>query len=294
MLKSAKYKNKKKGFTLIEIVVALGILVMIGGLTLTSLSAIPKTRMKQTAQTIKTEFESTRNLAKTHGGNAMLSISDTDEGILITRTSTETKGDGTLKTVIDKESVIEDKELILMFKRTGDDNEYVLGKDDSDGDGIVDSKLSIEFSQTNGSIIGPDMLDYIILSNGSKDYKLVIKQVSGMIYYDYEINDGDILENTVNTNAIVVDLPMFVDENGILTDGGLTDSHDPIVIKYSGKSEQPEFSYDARYIKISGVYRAIEEGTYTVTFILKNPHTTTWNDENATTEPKTLVWYIEE
>ena len=51
----------KKGFTLIEIVVALGLLVMLGGFAITSLSVIPQARMRESAQTIKTEFEIARN-----------------------------------------------------------------------------------------------------------------------------------------------------------------------------------------------------------------------------------------
>ncbi len=45
-----------------------------------------------------------------------------------------------------------------------------------------------------------------------------------------------------------------------------------------------------RNIKIGGVYRAIEKGTYTISFSLKDPYSTTWED--GTIEDKTLIWKI--
>ena len=38
-------KNRNKGFTLIEVVVAIGLIAILSGLVLTSLSAIPQARI---------------------------------------------------------------------------------------------------------------------------------------------------------------------------------------------------------------------------------------------------------
>jgi type II secretory pathway pseudopilin PulG len=264
-------KNRTKGFTLIEIVIALGILIIISGLVITTITSIHQARMRHVAQIIKSEFELTRNFAKTHGGNIDFMLKKTAEGILVVRTG---------ETVITEETLLEDKNLSVFYKETGNDKEYQLGVKDAND--VVDGTIVMTFSQTQGAIIGPNMIDYIVVSNGSKNYKLIIKQDAGMMYYDYELESANMNENVVDNKIIYVTQPSFV-RNGALVN--------TVAIQYTGSSVQPELSYDARYIKIGGVYRAIEpKDEYVITFTLKDPYTTKWDD--GTVGPKTLVWAI--
>jgi hypothetical protein len=221
--------------------------------------------MRDYAQTIKSEFELTRNFAKTHCGDAMFEIKKTADSLVITRSG---------KNITSEIHNINDEDLVLFYQRTGDDYENELE---------TDATLNMTFSQTQGAIIGPDMLDYIIISNGSKNYKLIIKQNTGMMYYDYEIDDNEFEGNVVNNKRIDVDLPKAI-KKGVLSD--------TVTLEYTGKSIQPELKYDARYIKIGGVYRAIAPGEYEIIFTLKDPYTTKWSD--GTTEPKRLKWYIDD
>lgn len=265
-----RLKRNNNGFTLIEVVVALALLILMGGFAISSISSVSQARMRESAQMLKSEFEVTRNLAKTHGGQAVISIKKVQDGLLITRTGQNLTTD---------EIVINDKEIALFYKLTGDDEEYHLGTHDSSE--VTNSELIITFAQTNGEIIGPHMLDYIILSNGNKNYKLLIQQKSGMMYYDYEVDVNTWDGNEENAETAVITIPCFI-INGIFCD--------TTTIDWTGSSVQPELSYDARNIKIGGVYRAVDPGTYTITFTLKDPYSTVWADN--TTEPKTLVWEI--
>jgi prepilin-type N-terminal cleavage/methylation domain-containing protein len=265
-----KLKRNNHGFTLIEVVVALALLVLMGGFAISSLASISQARMRESAQTLKSEFEVTRNLAKTHGGQAVICIQKVQDGLLIIRTGQNLTTD---------ETSINDKEIALFYKLTGDDEEYQLGINDSSE--VTESTLMVTFAQTNGEIIGPHMIDYIILSNGNKNYKMIVQQKSGMMYYDYEIDEDTWEGNEEHTETAVVAIPRFI-INGTLCE--------TITIDATGSSVQPELSYDARNIKIGGVYRAVNSGTYTIIFTLKDPYSTIWADN--TIEPKTLVWEI--
>ena len=53
---------------------------------------------------------------------------------------------------------------------------------------------------------------------------------------------------------------------------------------------QPTLNYDARYIKIGGVYRAKEVGEYQITFSLKDPYSMQW--ETGGVEDIVLTWVI--
>lgn len=269
--------KNKKGFTLIEIVIAFGILVLVGSLTLVSLSAIPQARMRNFAQTIKSEFELTRNFAKTHGGDAVFSIQKNEVGLHIKRTMGENLSTGTVAV---EEEELKDRKIALFYKMTDDNKIYELGKDDADS--VSDSTLKMTFSQTHGSIIGPHMLDYIIISNGSNNFKLMIKQSTGMMYYDYEVDENEKEGNIVNNDTTIVQLPYFIASNGELVE--------TIEIPFNGQAIQPEINYDSRYIKIGGVYRHVEPGKFTITFTLKDPYSTMWEDRS--TAQKTLTWKI--
>lgn len=263
-------KNKNKGFTLIEIVVALGIIVVLSGLTITTLSSIPQARMREYAQTLKSEFELTRNFAKTHGGDAEFSLIKTDEGVLVKRTG---------ENLTTEESLLKDGNFALFYKLTGDDTEYELGTIDADD--VTDATLTMTFSQTKGALIGPHMVDYIIISNGSANYKFMLKHATGMIYYDYELEENELKDNVVNNETLSINIPTFIDHGMFV---------ETMEVEFAGTSVQPEINYDSRYIRISGVYRAIEPGTYKITFSLKDPYSTTWSD--GTVEDKYLYWSI--
>jgi prepilin-type N-terminal cleavage/methylation domain-containing protein len=259
-------KNRTKGFTLIEIVVALGILVLMGAFTIGTISAISHAKMKEHAQVIKSEFELTRNFAKTHGGDAVFSITKVDEGLLIERTG---------ENLTTEEQLLKDRNLELFYQKTDDSTRYQLGQDDAQ------TTLQMTFSQTHGAIVGPDMLDYILISNGSRDFMLIIEQKSGMIYYDYEIQEDNL--NKPKESGDPIRLPKFRDKDGLLKDR--------VSVEYTGKSIQPELVYDSRYVKISGVYRAVDGGPHTIVFTLKDPYSTKWED-NSTREIH-LIWDIE-
>jgi prepilin-type N-terminal cleavage/methylation domain-containing protein len=265
-----KRNNSTKGFTLIEVVVALGILVMLSGFVLVSISAIPQARMREYAETMKSEFELTRNFAKTHGGNATFIIKKVDEGLEISRVG---------KNLTTETQLFEDHNLALFYKESGDETEYELNV--SDADDVEEATLRMTFSQTNGEIIGPHLLDYIIISNGSKNFKFFIKQSSGMIYYDYELDEEQWVGNVISDEIAAIKLPKFV-ENGTFKDS--------VQISWTGTSMQPELSYDARNVRISGEYRAIETGQYTITFSLKDPYSTCWAD--GTKADIVLTWEI--
>lgn len=260
-------KNNKKGFTLMEIVVAIGVMILFGGFAITTIAVIPQARMRSYAQTIKTEFELTRDFAKTHGGDATLTITKTKDGFVVERSGSN----------LTKEThTIEDGDVAIFYQKTGEVKDVELAEDDS---------LEMTFSQTHGSIIGPDLLDYLTISNGNKNYKFIIRHSTGVIYYDYEIDESDLEGNYVDNSSIkTVDLPQFIDRRGAFT-------NDKITLRYSGKSLQPDIKYDARNVKIGGVYRATAGGPFEITFTLKDPYNTRWSD--GTVEVKKLTWNIE-
>jgi hypothetical protein len=152
----------------------------------------------------------------------------------------------------------------------------------------IGESLTMTFAQTTGAIIGPDLLDYIIISNGNKDYKLYIEQSTGMMYYSYEIDSTDMVGNTEKDETIMaIPLPKF-------NQGG--EKVDTVIVKCkSGVSVQPDLWYDARYVKISGSYRATDPGEYIIKFSLKDPYSTRWDtDEANDTSVKELRWTVEE
>lgn len=269
-------RTKNKGFTLIELVVAIGLIAVLGAFTIVSLSAVPQTRMREAAQTIKSEFELTRNYAKTHGGDAVITLKKVDEGLEVTRS-----GDN----MTTESTIINDRNFALFYKLVGedeDDPDHELGKEEN-SDIVKNGTLEMTFAQTSGSMIGPHFVDYIIISNGSKNYKFILQHESGMIYYDYELDD-DMYSQNETKGTTTVNTPCFI------VNGALTTDIVSIKKNQDGNSVQPEISYDSTRIKLRGVYRAIDVGTYEITFELKDPYSTTWTDK--TTDPITLVWKI--
>lgn len=275
-------KNRNKGFTLMEVVVAIGLIAILSGLVLTSLSAIPQAKIKSTANIIKSEFVLSRDFAKTHGAEAEFSIKKTDDGIEIIRTGKNLK---TETTTIDDGTDI-------FYKLTAEDDVFQLGKDTVHArNGLqaikITDTLTMTFSQTNGAIIGPHMLDYIIVTNGNKSYKLLFVQKTGDIYFDYDVDMNTFQGNKVDDNTKVVKMPTFM-INGI--------NYQTVELKHTGETLQPEIIYDPTYIRISGVYRAIDRGEYQVSFFLKDPYKTEWEihvPENAEgKEEYILTWTI--
>ena len=282
--------NKTKGFTLIEVVVALGIIVMLSGFVVTSLAAIPQAKVRGYAETIKSEFELTRNFAKTHGGSASFSIEKVDNGINIVRTLSVSIDGPTVE-----ESLLKDVDLVLSYKINGENDERELGVDAT--------MITVDFSQTDGAVIGARqtngvnvekcVLDSITITNGGNIYTLIIEHDSGMMYYDYEIDSGETDETTAPTTGAdpsTVPFPCFIASDGESFYGVAT------VKKGQNASVQPQISYDAKRVRISGEYRARDVSGpneyYVITFTLKNPYEDTWED--GSTEPRTLKWQIVE
>lgn len=277
------FKNRNKGFTLIEVVVAIGLIAILSGLVLTSLSAIPQAKIKSTANIIKSEFTLSRDFARTHGAEAEFSIKKTEDGLEIIRSGKNIK---TETTTIDDDTEI-------FYKLTTENDVFQLGKDVvHTRNGVVAVKitdtLTMSFSQTNGEILGPCLLDYIIISNGNKSYKLLFVQKTGDIYFDYDVNLDTLDKNVVDDNVTTVKMPTFM-INGLPVQ--------TVTMKRTGETLQPEIIYDPTYIRISGVYRAIEKGEYQISFFLKDPYKTQWEayvPENAKgQEEYILTWTIE-
>lgn len=265
-------KLNKKGFTLIEVVVALGLLVMLGGFAITSLSVIPQARMRESAQLIKTEFELARNFGKTHGGDSIFMIQKVEDGVKLMRTAENGRTE---------EVLLDDKQLEIFYRGVDDDEEFQLGWNDAPN--VHNSTIEMRFSQTTGEVLGPNKLVYMILSNGSKNFKFVFQNSTGMMYYDYEVEEEWIVGEEEVDNLIAVEQPMFIYRG---------DLYETVTVKHTGKSVQPEIKYDARYIKISGEYRAIDPGKYYITFKLKDPFNTYWAGTGGSSTEIVMEWII--
>lgn len=285
----------KKGFTLIELVVVIGIIVLFCGFSIVTISTIPQIRMKKFAEEIKSNFELARDFSKTHGGTISLYIKKTDDGLEMVRDVRETnkRDDYQIKAETVK---ISDNKIELFYFETGkpeDEEPKRLG----DGG---KNELEFQFSQTDGSIIGPDFLDYVIISNGNKTYKLIIMQRTGQVYFDYEMQDNYVEKNDgASDTKVVVDLPVFNDKQNASV--GVINAVYMMERKDGLSTLQPPIKYDSRYVKISGVYRATDANPhepYIIYFDLKDPNGTEWNtsptaqDPDAKTSTKILKWNI--
>ena len=282
-------KNKKAGFTLVEILIAVAILVMMATVSITTVTMINQARVKKAATAVVSYFNLTKDFAKTHGGNATFELERTKEGLTISRKSYK-MDKGERKEIVDETESINDRTIKVFYKMTGDSKEYelntieVAGGTEDPANGVI----QMTFYQTTGEIIGPHKLDYIIISNSSKTYKLLIKQATGQIYYDYEVDEDKL--NVSNDEIKRVPLPTFIFE-GVNTADEIT-----LHLKESSGSKtgfetiQPDLNYDSHNVKIGGVYRAAAPGEYTITFTLKDPYSTTWDDDGYTTTEKTLTW----
>lgn len=285
----------KKGFTLIELVVVIGIIVLFCGFSIVTISTIPQVRMKKFAEDIKSNFELARDFSKTHGGTISLYIKKTDDGLEMVRDVRETnkRDDYQIKAETVK---ISDNKVELFYYPTdsaADSDPIRLGENEK-------KELEFQFSQTDGSIIGPDFLDYIIISNGNKTYKLIIMQRTGQVYFDYEMKNDYTEKNEGATDTkVTIELPEFNDKHnasvGVINGVYMMEKKDGM------STLQPPIKYDSRYIKISGVYRATEANPhepYIIYFDLKDPNSTQWDasptaqDPEAATSTKILKWNI--
>lgn len=283
----AMLKNKNKGFSLVEIIVAIGIIAMMAGLTIATVGAIGQTRMKSSMEKMKSMIESTRAYAKTHGGNTYVSIIKTNAGVQIIEVSTaERLDDGTRNDKVISSENIDDKTLVLYYKLTGDTTEYQLGARDAIN--VADGILQFTFTEKTGSFNGPHYIDYIRLKNSQKEYKMYFEHQTGMVYLDYESGAKEIIERiengeqTLNTSSIPVELPRFVYKG--------QKTKEIVKIKYTGETVQPELAYNSKYAKMSGVYRAKEIGTYNIVFSLKDVFNSQWED--GTISDYMLTWEI--
>lgn len=279
----------KKGFTLIELVVVIGIIVLFCGFSIITIATIPQTRMKKFAEEIKYNFELARDFSKTHGGTISLYIKKTNDGLELVRDVRESNKHSDYQ--IKSETIkISDSKIELFYTETnGDGNSVRLGSEDK-------NQLEFQFSQTDGTLIGPDFVDYMTISNGNKTYKLVVVQRTGQLYFDYEIDDQYFEQNAgANDTIIEVELPCFIDKQQKTYTSFWMDSDS------EKTTYQPPIRYDSRYVKISGVYRATgpkSNGMYVIYFDLKDPNGCKWKLDGAPTDAsdytstKTLQWNI--
>lgn len=276
-------KNKNKGFTLVEMLVAVAILLAIATLSISTMNAIGTSRMRANAAVIKSTMELASDYAKTHGGNTYVSLIKNYNGLQIVETSTAArKDDGTR---VDKnigETNIDDKSLIVYYKLVGDNHEYQLGKNDAPM--INNGTLQFQFSDTTGEFVGSYYVESMRLVNSNKEVTLLFDIKGGSLMFDYEKGADNINNPVPSSNSKMISMPTF-------TVGGK--NYHTISLKYNGKIQQPELAYDSRYVSLSGIYRAKdvnEDPGYKIVFSLKNPHTTMWEDGQV--YDYVLTWYI--
>ena len=276
-------KNKNKGFTLVEMLVAVAIMLAVATLSISTMSVIGTSRMRSNAEIIKSTVEVAKDYAKTHGGNTFLSLTKVPNGLQIVETSTAArKDDGTR---VDKnigQTNIDDKALVVYYRLVGDGNEYQLGVNDAAC--VSNSTLQFQFSDTTGEFVGSYYVEYLRLVNSNKEMKLLFDIKGGSLVYDYEEAAQNIKYPVSAPTSKTVAMPTFVV-------GGK--AYHSVSVKYNDKIQQPELAYDSRYISLSGIYRAKdvnEDPGYKIIFSLKNPYTTRWEDGQV--YDYVLTWYI--
>lgn len=279
-------RNKNKGFTLVEMLVAVAILLAVMTLSIATMSAIGTSRMRANAVTIKSTIEVARDYAKAHGGNTYLTLTKNVNGLQIVETSTAArKDDGTR---VDKnigQTNIDDKSLIVYYKLVGDNAVYQLGVNDAPD--VRNSTLYFQFSDRTGEFVGTYYVEYLLLKNSNKEIKMLFDIKGGSIVFDYEKGAENIQIPTSNANSKTVPMPTFVYKGK---------AYHTISVPYdANKIQQPELAYDSRYVSISGIYRAKdvnEDPGYKIVFSLKNPYSTKWEDGQV--YDYVLTWYITE
>lgn len=277
-------KNKNKGFTIVELLVAVAIMLAIATLSISTMNAIGTSRMRANAEIIKSTIEVASDYSKTHGGNTFVSVIKNYNGLQIVETSTAArKDDGTR---VDKnigETNIDDKSLVVYYYLLGDNTKYQLGVNDANE--VSNGTLQFQFSDVTGEFVGSYYVESMILANSNKEIKLLFDIKGGTIMFDYEKGADKIQNPTPSANSKTVSMPTFVY-------GGK--AYHTLYVEYdSAKIQQPELAYDSRYVSISGIYRAKdinENPGYKVVFSLKNPHNTMWEDGQV--YDYVLTWYI--
>lgn len=277
-------KNKNKGFTLVEMLVAVAILLAIATLSISTMNAIGTSRMRANAEVIKSTIALASDYSKTHGGNTYVSVIKNYNGLQIVETSTAArKDDGTRVDKNISETNIDDKALVVYYKLIGDTTEYQLGQNDAPG--VSNGTLQFQFSDVTGEFVGSYYVESMRLANSNKEITLLFDIKGGSVLFDYE-KGADKIQNPVpSAHSKTVAMPTFVV-------GGK--SYHTISLKYDAdKIQQPELAYDSRYVSLSGIYRAKdvnEDPGYKIVFSLKNPHSTMWEDGQV--YDYVLTWYI--
>lgn len=274
-------KNKNKGFTLVEMLVAVAIVAIMATLSIATMNSISSTRMKKSAETFKSTIEVARDYAMTHGGNTYVSIVKTTNGLQIVETTTaerDMQGNRVDRNI--SETNIDDKGIVLYYKLAGDNTEYQLGAKDADA--IGNNMIQMEFSAL-GAFIGSYIVDQVRLTNGSKEYTFLFEAKTGYIFYDYEYEGPEIKNLVGAATSKIIELPTFAVSGKNYT---------TVTVKYTGEIVQPQLAYDSRYATISGAYRAKDVGEYKIVFSLKDPYTTKWADGGV--YDYVLTWKIVE
>ena len=164
-------KNKNKGFTIVEMLVAVAIMLAIATLSISTMNAIGTSRMRANAAVIKSTMELASDYSKTHGGNTFVSIIKNHNGLQIVETSTAArKDDGTRVDKNIAETNIDDKSLVVYYKLIGDTTEYQLGVNDADE--VPKGILQFQFSDVTGEFVGPYYVESMRLVNSNKEITL--------------------------------------------------------------------------------------------------------------------------
>lgn len=279
-------KNKNKGFTLVEMLVAVAIVLAIATISISTMNAIGTSRMRANAEIIKSTIEVARDYAKAHGGNTFLTLIKTQDGLQIIETSVAARADD--GTRIDKnigETNIDDKNLVVYYKLIGDDTVYQLGTTDAECVQDNNKMLQFQFSSTTGEFVGSYYVEYLKLANNNKEMKLLFHIKTGTLMFDYEDGADKIVNPTGSATSKSIAMPTFMV-------GGK--AYNSVSLPYdANKIQQPELAYDSRYVSISGIYRAKdvnEDVGYKIVFSLKNPYETKWEDGEI--YDYVLTWYI--
>lgn len=276
-------QNKNKGFTLVEMLVAVAIMIAVATLSISTISAIGSAKLRSNTETFKSTIEAAREYSTAHGGNTFVSVIKTQNGLQIVETSTAArKDDGTRVDKNINEVNLNDKAMNVYYKLVGDATEYQLGK--SDADCVNNGTLQFQFSSLTGGFVGSYYVDSMRFENSNKDYTLLFSVKTGAMAFDYESDADKIVNKPGAESSKSIEMPTFVV-------GGK--AYATYSMPFNDKIQQPELAYDSRYVSISGIYRAKdvnEDPGYKIVFSLKDPYTTKWADGQI--YDYVLTWYI--
>lgn len=183
-------ENTNKGFTLLEVVVVLAIMVIVLGLSATGFSMLNKTRTKSAAKTIESKMDQLRHSSMSRDGEWWSEIEYKDSKYYIT-----VKHNETIETKVGDVVTVNVNEINDTYEELGLGMTLYF----KDGEGaekdITQSGLIIKFDRKSGAITsitdkaGTDLraadskVGHIIVrdNGGEKEYKVVLYYKTGQI-----------------------------------------------------------------------------------------------------------------